>query len=82
MTINPKTDEASVAVNDGTVVAGTHKQATDENGVIVGGHYIYESNTPTVWYVAPHANSQLHSAVKLQGKWFLLQCGGFQPMVG
>ena len=43
---------ATITVNDKTVVNGTNKQAVDANGMGVG-HYIYENNTATVWYVAP-----------------------------
>jgi hypothetical protein len=81
LTINEVTNDASVAVNDGTVVYGTHKQAADENGAPIAGHFIYESNTATVWYIAPHVNPTHHSAVKAQGKWMPMECSGFRPTI-
>jgi hypothetical protein len=61
-------DNSASATTGVTTMMATHKQAVDANGAGVG-HYIYENDTPTVWYVAPVNSAQYHSAVKLNGKW-------------
>jgi gag-polyprotein putative aspartyl protease len=67
---------AAVSVNDGTVVYGRHQQVANGQG-----HMIYENNTSTQWYVAPQYSTRYQSSVKLQGKWYPMNCGGFQYTV-
>jgi clan AA aspartic protease (TIGR02281 family) len=62
-----------------TSVNGTHKQQYDGNGG--AGHMIYENNTATQWYVAPQYSTRYQSSVMLNGKWYPMQCGGFQYTV-
>jgi hypothetical protein len=66
---------AFVSVGDETVEAND-QQMVDANGAGVG-HKIFEAATSTVWYVAPANSAKYRSAVKLNGKWRPLQCGGF-----
>jgi hypothetical protein len=66
---------AAIHVGDKTVSAND-RQMVDANGAGVG-HKIFEVDTSTVWYVAPANSAKYHSAVKLNGKWRPMQCGGF-----
>jgi hypothetical protein len=68
-------NSASISVNDGTIVYGSHEQLAHNQG-----HMISETNTATQWYVAPQ-NSGRQSSVKLEGKWRPMQCSGFQYTV-
>jgi hypothetical protein len=82
-TYNNKSIKIDIDANDNTASAsaglttmlGHHRQAMD--GATGTGHYVYENDTPTVWYVAPANSPKYRSAVKLQGKWRPMQCGGF-----
>jgi clan AA aspartic protease (TIGR02281 family) len=67
---------AAVSVSDGTVVYGRHQQAANGQG-----HMIYENNTATQWYVAPQYSTRYQSSVMLHGKWYPMNCGGFQYTV-
>ena len=66
---------AAIHVGDKTVSAND-QQMVDANGAGVG-HKIFEVDTSTVWYVAPANSAKYRSAVKLNGKWRPMQCGGF-----
>ena len=67
---------AAVSVSDGTVVYGRHQQVANGQG-----HLIYENNTATEWYVAPQYSTRYQSSVRLNGKWYPMNCGGFQYTV-
>jgi hypothetical protein len=65
---------ATISVNDGIVVFGTSLNVGDGNG-----HLISENDTPTKWYISP---ARKHgSYVRLNGKPYPLQCGGFQHTI-
>ena len=77
--INANDDSANVTSGDYPnmmTMVSKHRQAIGKNGAGVG-HFVYENNTNTVWYVAPQNSTQYHSAVKLQEKWRALQCSSF-----
>src|ERR1700733_838632 len=68
--------DATIAVNDGTIVEGIHQQVANGQG-----HMIYEVKTATQWYVAPQYSNRYQSSVRLNGKWYPMNCGGFQYTV-